>query len=98
MFLLKGMEYLWMLIFIMITAGIAKEQNLFASAFAYLQNTVKSNRLLVALISAVGGVLPIEGRVTVSAGVLDTMTHKDCDHNHGREKMGIVDYLSTHHY
>ena len=95
MFLLKGMEYLWMLVFIMITAGIAKEQNLFASAFAYLQNTVKSNRLLVALVSAVGGVLPIEGRVTVSAGVLDTIT---CDHNHGREKMGIVDYLSTHHY
>ena len=95
MFLLKGMEYLWMLVFIMITAGVAKEQNLFASAFAYLQNTVKSNRLLVALISAVGGVLPIEGRVTVSAGVLDTMT---CNHKHSREKMGIVDYLSTHHY
>ena len=84
-----------MLVFIMITAGVAKEQNLFASAFAYLQNTVKSNRLLVALISAVGGVLPIEGRVTVSAGVLDTMT---CNHKHSREKMGIVDYLSTHHY
>ena len=37
MFLLKGLEYLWMLVFIMITAGIAKEQNLFASAFAYIQ-------------------------------------------------------------
>jgi hypothetical protein len=95
MFLLKGMEYLWMLVFIMITAGIAKEQNLFASAFAYLQDTVKSNRLLVALISAVGGILPIEGRVTISAGVLDTIT---CDHKHSREKMGIVDYLATHHY
>lgn len=95
MFLLKGMEYLWMLVFIMITAGIAKEQNLFASAFAYLQDTVKSNRLLVGLISAVGGILPIEGRVTVSAGVLDTVT---CNHQHSREKMGIVDYLATHHY
>lgn len=95
MFLLKGMEYLWMLVFIMITAGIAKEQNLFASAFAYLQDTVKSNRLLVALVSAVGGVLPIEGRVTVSAGILDTMCS---DHNHSREKMGIVDYLANHHY
>lgn len=84
-----------MLVFIMITAGIAKEQNLFASAFAYLQDTVKSNRVLVALVSAVGGILPIEGRVTVSAGVLDTMCS---DHSHSREKMGIVDYLSNHHY
>jgi hypothetical protein len=97
MFLLKGLEYLWMLAFIMITAGIAKEQNLFASAFAYIQDTVKSNRLMVALVSAVGGILPIEGRVTVSAGVLDTMCSHH-SHNHGREKMGIVDYLSNHHY
>ena len=95
MFLLKGLEYLWMLVFIMITAGIAKEKNLFASAFAYIQGTVKSNRVLVALVSAVGGILPIEGRVTVSAGVLDTMT---CDHGRSREKMGIVDYLANHHY
>jgi hypothetical protein len=97
MFLLKGIEYLWMLVFIMITAGIAKEQNLFASAFAYIQDTVKSNRIMVALVAAVGGILPIEGRVTVSAGVLDTMC-PDHTHSHGREKMGIVDYLSNHHY
>jgi hypothetical protein len=95
MFLFKGLEYVWMIVFIMIVSGIAKEHNLFVSAFAYLQNTFKSNRLVVALISAVGGILPIEGRVTVSAGILDTIT---CDHKHGREKMGIVDYLATHHY
>ena len=95
MFLLNGLVYLWMLVFIMITAGIAKEKNLFASAFSYLQNTVKSNRMLVALVSAIGGILPIEGRVTVSAGVLDTMCS---DHHHSREKMGIIDYLANHHY
>lgn len=93
--LLKGQQYLWMLAFIMITAGIAKEKGLFASMFAYLQQTFKSNRAVVALVSAIGGVLPIEGRVTVSAGVLDTMCHH---HGPGREKMGVVDYLSTHHY
>ena len=93
--LTSGLPYLWMIVFIMISAGIAKEKNLFASGFAYLQTAFKSNRVVVALISAVGGILPIEGRVTVSAGVLDTIT---CDHKHSREKMGIVDYLSTHHY
>jgi hypothetical protein len=31
----------------------------------------------------------------VSAGLLDTVAPKE---GHGREKLGIVDYLSTHHY
>lgn len=95
MFVFKGLEYLWMLFFIMITAGIAKDKELFAPAFAYILDTFKSNRVIVALVSAVSGVLPIEGRVTVSAGVLDTICSKD---NKSRHKMGIIDYLSTHHY
>lgn len=95
---LKGLEYLWLVFFIMIVAGIAKERGLFMPVYSYIKTSFKSNRLVLFLISAISGVLPIEGRVTVSAGVLDTITHKDCDHNHGRQKMGIVDYLSTHHY
>jgi hypothetical protein len=84
-----------MIFFIMITAGLAKEYKLFAPAYAYVKNTFRSNRFVVVLLSAIGGVLPIEGRVTVSAGLLDTVAPKcGC----GREKMGIVDYLSTHHY
>jgi len=91
----SGLEYLWMVFFIMISAGLAKEYNLFAPAYAYVKNTFRSNKFVVVLLSAIGGVLPIEGRVTVSAGLLDTVAPK-C--GHGREKMGIVDYLSTHHY
>jgi hypothetical protein len=79
----------------MITAGLAKEYQLFAPAFAYVRNTFRSNKFVVVLLSAIGGVLPIEGRVTVSAGLLDTVAPKD---GPGREKLGIVDYLSTHHY
>jgi hypothetical protein len=95
MYLLKNISYLWMIFFIMITAGLAKEYKLFAPAYAYVKNTFRSNRFVVVLLSAIGGVLPIEGRVTVSAGLLDTVAPKcGC----GREKMGIVDYLSTHHY
>ena len=93
--LLKDITYLWMIFFIMISAGLAKEYQLFAPAFAYVRNTFRSNRFVVALLSAIGGVLPIEGRVTVSAGLLDTVAPKD---GPGRQKMGIVDYLSTHHY
>ena len=93
--LLKNISYLWMIFFIMITAGLAKEYHLFAPAFAYVRNTFRSNKFVVVLLSAIGGVLPIEGRVTVSAGLLDTVAPKD---GPGREKLGIVDYLSTHHY
>ena len=93
--LLKDISYLWMIFFIMITAGLAKEYALFAPAFAYVRNTFRSNKFVVVLLSAIGGILPIEGRVTVSAGLLDTVAPKE---GHGREKLGIVDYLSTHHY
>jgi hypothetical protein len=79
----------------MISAGLAKEYALFAPAFAYVRNTFRSNKFVVVLLSAIGGILPIEGRVTVSAGLLDTVAPKS---GHGREKLGIVDYLSTHHY
>jgi hypothetical protein len=79
----------------MITAGLAKEYSLFAPAFAYVRNTFRSNKFVVVILSAIGGILPIEGRVTVSAGLLDTVAPK-C--GHGREKMGIIDYLANHHY
>lgn len=91
----SGINYLWMIFFIMITAGLAKEYALFSPAFSYVRNTFRSNKFVVVLVSAIGGILPIEGRVTVSAGLLDTITRKD---GHGREKLGIVDYLATHHY
>lgn len=84
-----------MIFFIMIIAGVAKEKDLFAPAYAYVKDTFKSNKAVVVLLSAIGGILPIEGRVTVSAGLLDTVAPK-C--GHCREKMGIVDYLATHHY
>jgi hypothetical protein len=95
MFVFDGLSYLWMVFFIMISAGLAKEYALFAPAYAYVKNTFRSNKFVVVILSAIGGVLPIEGRVTVSAGLLDTVAPK-C--GHGREKMGIVDYLATHHY
>jgi hypothetical protein len=84
-----------MIVFIMISAGLAKEYHLFAPAFAYVRNTFRSNKFVLVLLSAIGGILPIEGRVTVSAGLLDTIAPKD---GPGRERMGIIDYLATHHY
>ena len=90
-----GLGYLWMIVFVMISAGLAKEHQLFAPVFAYVRNVFRSNRFVLVILSAIGGVLPISGRVTVSAGLLDTVAPKD---GPGRQKMGIIDYLATHHY
>lgn len=80
----------------MMSVGIIKEQALFNSMFYYIKQSVKSNRAVVALLSTTGGLLPITGRVTVSAGLLDTIA--PMQGQKGRENYGIVDYLSTHHY
>jgi hypothetical protein len=94
--LYKGQEYLLFIMFIMMTAGLIKEHNLFASAYAYIQKVFKSKRVIVGLMSAFTGILPISGRVTVSAGMLDTLAPPKG--SKGREKFGIIDYLATHHY
>ena len=94
--LYKGQEYLLFIAFIMMVAGLIKQHNLFAGAYAYIQKVFKSKRVIVALMSAFTGILPISGRVTVSAGMLDTIAPPKG--SKGREKFGIIDYLSTHHY
>jgi hypothetical protein len=43
----------------------------------------------------VSGILPISGRVAVSAGALDTIAPED---SKKRKNFGVIDYLSTHHF
>ena len=92
---LGSLQYLWMIVFIMIIAGLAKEHSLFAPVYAYVRNVFRSNKFVLVILSAVGGVLPISGRVTVSAGLLDTIAPQEPEK---RQKYGIIDYLATHHY
>jgi hypothetical protein len=79
----------------MVFAGYAKDSGLFVPAYEWLIRNIKSKRAAVTLISTISGLLPIPGRVIVSAGFLDTIAPKN---KKGREKYGIIDYLSTHHY
>lgn len=87
--------YLFYLAAIMVFAGYARDLRLFAPVYRLILSKVKSKRAIVALISMITGVLPITGRVSVSAGFLDTIAPKD---KKKREIFGIIDYLSTHHY
>jgi len=80
----------------MMIAGMIKENNLFKDIFCFFEQSLKSKKAVVAIVSALTGLLPIKGRVTVSAGMLDTLApDKGCC---GREKFGPIDYVSTHHY
>jgi hypothetical protein len=89
--------YLFVLISIMIVSGIAKDNRLFAGTYGFLKSKFKSNRLVIMLLSFVSGILPIEGRATVSAGILDTATSTNGD-TASRKKLGIIDFLTTHHF
>jgi hypothetical protein len=80
---------------IMIVGGLVKNYGVLNEVFVFLRNTFKSNRLVVAATALAGGVLPIEGRVIMSAPLLDSIAS---DKAQSRSKFGIVDYLSTHHY
>lgn len=93
--LLHNQEYVLFLAFIMIIAGISKNNNLFIDVFVFLNNYLKSKRMILFFTSAVTGVLPVPGRVTITAGILDTIAPTD---KKKRAKFGIIDYLSTHHY
>lgn len=91
-----GQVYLFLIVFVMMIAGMVKENSLFDDVFCFFEQNLKSKKAVVATVSAITGVLPIKGRVTVSAGLLEALApDKGCC---GREKFGPIDYVSTHHY
>lgn len=87
--------YVLFLMFIMIISGLSKENSIFIDTFLVLNKFIKSKRILLFFTSALTGILPVPGRVTITAGVLDTIAPTDPIK---RSKFGIIDYLSTHHY
>jgi hypothetical protein len=88
-------QYLFYLLGVMISAGIIKDNNYLNDIFRIITSKIKSKRVVLTLTSMVTGVLPIPGRVTVSAGVLSSLAP---DNPKSRSKFGIIDYLATHHY
>ena len=84
--------FLIYLIGVMITVGVIKEYNLFHLQFL---SKIKDKRIAVVLFSFFAGILPVPGRVTVSAGLLDTIATKNPEK---KKVFGILDYLATHHF
>lgn len=92
--LISGYEFLFIISAIMIISGWVKRKGYFLPIYRWLVTKIKSKRGLVFTISTITGVLPVPGRVAISAGFLNTIAPND-----NRKKVyGIIDYLSTHHY
>jgi len=85
--------YLVGLLAAMIIGGVVKTENYFVPLYRWLNNTLRSKKASLVIVSALSGIFPIEGRCTVSAPIMDSL----CKSKH-REKMGILDYIATHHY
>lgn len=93
--ILRRQEFLIYFIGVMIAGGIIKEYKLFGDLYGFLASVIPNKKLNLLLTSAISGGLPVEGRVVLSAPILDSITN---DTKNSRAKFGLVDYLSTHHF
>jgi len=80
---------------IMILGGYIRQYHVLDDVYSLMKRYVKDNRVLILLTSLFGGILPIPGRVALSAPLLDAIAPPD---KKKRSAFGIIDYLSTHHY
>ena len=78
----------------MIAVNILKSNNVLDSVYYFLQIHIKNKKILLCILSTIYGILPIPGRIMVAASMLDTCTDESKD----RTGLGIIAYLSTHHY
>lgn len=93
--ILSKQIYLLGLISAFIIGGILREEGYFAHIYKWLSTHLHSKKAVLGVMSVIGGILPVEGRCSVSAPILDSIVNKE---GNGRKKMGLVDYISTHHY
>ena len=80
---------------IMILGGFIRQYHVLDDVYSLIKRYVRDNRILIILTSIFGGILPIPGRVALSAPLLDAIAPPD---KKKRSAFGIIDYLSTHHY
>lgn len=93
--ILANQIYLLGLLAAFIIGGILRKEGYFASMYDMISTMFNNKKIVLGIMSAVGGIMPVEGRCSVSAPILDSMVKK---HPQSRSKLGIVDYISTHHY
>ena len=91
----KNELYMGYIFGIMILGGFIREYSALEDVYSLAKKYVKDNRILVIITSLLGGILPIPGRVALSAPLLDAIAPQDKER---RSAFGVIDYLSVHHY
>lgn len=92
-------DYIYVLIVagVMLLSGYCSAYNVLGKAYNFLSKIIKNKKWLLVALSAVGGSLPIQGRIIATAGMFDTLLGKET-HSELRPKFGILNYIATHHY
>ena len=93
--ILKNELYMGYIFGIMILGGFIREYHALEDVYSLAKKYIKDNRVLVIITSLLGGILPIPGRVALSAPLLDAIAPPDKER---RSAFGVIDYLSVHHY
>jgi hypothetical protein len=105
-----GQQNLLVLISAFIIAEVFKTTKLFSNYAGFIFPNNK--RLQLLFTSLFAGILPIDGRISIAIPLFEGLAckHGDGQHAHvkhlpgnvsqlsARQKMGIISYLSTHHY
>ena len=92
--LFEGIWFVLLVAIIIFVVNRSSKKNYLFPFYKYLEKQIKSKRMLLLLLSAISGVLPIPGRTIISAAMLDTISPND----NRRKHYGVINYLSTHHY
>ena len=91
----KNELYMGYIFGIMILGGFIREHSALEDVYSLAKKYIKDHRVLVIITSLLGGILPIPGRVALSAPLLDAIAPPDKER---RSAFGVIDYLSVHHY
>jgi len=92
--LLNNQWYVGYLFLIMVASAYVQKNGLIYPVLETIYKYIPLKKFFVIIVSFVTGILPIPGRVSISAGILAILANDD----ESGENFGIVDYLSTHHY
>ena len=92
--ILEQQIFLTTLISIMIIVGVFKTNHTLDGVYSLARKYITNTRLFVFIASTIYGILPVPGRIGIATGMFDTCTDKTSD----RKDLGVLAYLSTHHY
>jgi hypothetical protein len=88
----ENTTYILFVLEALLISHLCTRHGVFNSVLSFFQSRVKSKRLLMFIASAISGVLPVPGRIVLGASGFSAAFKAE------PKKLGLVNYISTHHY